>query len=87
MVFGNSATTAASTTEASTSKDVALPTDATDTISSVRWSPARNHLAAGSWDGKMRIYDITADGSARGLSMLSADGPVFSCDWSKVSEV
>ncbi|KAK1252859.1 hypothetical protein MKX08_004046 [Trichoderma sp. CBMAI-0020] len=65
------------------SKDITLPADATDTISSVRWSPVAHHLAAGSWDGKVRVYDIAADGSSRGIALLNADGPVFSCCWSK----
>ncbi|KAM0546281.1 hypothetical protein ACHAPJ_010965 [Fusarium lateritium] len=65
------------------SEDFALPADATDTISSVRWSPVAHHLAAASWDGKMRVYDVATDGSARGVAFLPADGPVFSCDWSK----
>jgi mRNA export factor len=66
------------------SKDVTLPADAADTMSAVCWSPVANHLAASSWDGKVRVYDVATDGSARGVAMLTADGPVFSCDWSKV---
>jgi mRNA export factor len=68
----------------SISKDVALPADSTDTIQSVRWSPTSDHLAAASWDGKTRIYEVAQDGSGRGVAVLNADGPVFSCDWSKV---
>jgi len=67
------------------SRDLPLPADATDTISSVRWSPVASHLAAGSWDGKVRVYDVATDGSARGIALLSAAGPVLSCDWNKVS--
>ncbi|CAJ2506282.1 Uu.00g004120.m01.CDS01 [Anthostomella pinea] len=64
-------------------KDVTLPADAEDTISSVSWSPVANHLAAASWDGKVRVYDVAANGSARGAAVLSVDGPVFDCDWAK----
>ncbi|KAF3767704.1 WD40 repeat-like protein [Cryphonectria parasitica EP155] len=72
-------------------KDVALPADAQDTVSSVSWSPTANHVAAASWDGKVRVYDVAADGSqARGLVMFNtggggrgAGGPVLSCDWVK----
>lgn len=68
------------------SQDTALPADAEDTISSVSWSPVSNHLAAASWDGKVRIYDVAHNGSAaNGVALLSADGPVFDCDWAKVS--
>ncbi|KAF4443205.1 WD40 repeat-like protein [Fusarium austroafricanum] len=65
------------------SKDITLPADATDTMSSVRWSPVAHHLAAASWDGNVRVYDVKADGSASGVAILPADRPVFSCDWSK----
>lgn len=65
--------------------DVALPSDADDTISSVSWSPVTNHLAAASWDGVVRVYDVAQNGTARGIAMLKADGPLLSCDWAKVS--
>lgn len=65
--------------------DTVLPADAVDTISSVSWSPTANHLAVASWDGKVRIYDVAPDPSARAAAMLSVDSPVLSCDWAKVS--
>lgn len=67
------------------SPDVSLPADAEDTISSVSWSPAANHLAAASWDGKVRVYDVAPSGIANGVAMLKADGPLLSCDFAKVS--
>ncbi|KAK1769339.1 WD40-repeat-containing domain protein [Phialemonium atrogriseum] len=72
-----------SSTTGSIANDVELPVDATDTITSIRWSPVANHLAAASWDGKVRIYDVTNDGKAQGVAMINAEGPAFSCDWSK----
>ena len=66
-------------------QDVSLPADATDTITSLRWSPVSDHLAAASWDGKVRIYDVANDGRAQSVASIAADGPVFSCDWNKVS--
>ncbi|KAI0541501.1 WD40-repeat-containing domain protein [Xylaria digitata] len=63
--------------------DVELPSDGEDTIQSISWSPVTNHLAAASWDSKVRIYDVARSGSARGVSTLIAEGPVFSCDWAK----
>lgn len=66
--------------------EVSLPFDDADTISSIRWSPVSDHLAAASWDGKTRIYEVASDGSGgRGVAMLTAEGPLLSCDWSKVS--
>lgn len=76
---------ATSTTAGSIAKDLELPADATDTISALRWSPVANHLAAACWDGKVRIYDVAKDGKAQGVAMITAEGPAFSCDWSKVS--
>ncbi|KAK7996120.1 hypothetical protein PG991_015587 [Apiospora marii] len=63
--------------------DKVIPADAADTISSVSWSPVANHLAAASWDGKVRIYDVAPGPSARAAAMLSVDSPVLSCDWAK----
>lgn len=74
------------TVEGSTANDIALPSDATDTISSIRFSKASDHLAVASWDGKARVYDVAKTGTAQGVAMITAEGPVFSCDWSKVSQ-
>ncbi|KAI1769197.1 WD40 repeat-like protein [Hypoxylon sp. FL1150] len=65
-------------------QDINLPDDAQDTISSVSWSPVAHHLAAASWDGKVRIYDVDAStAAARGAALLAADGPLLDCDWAK----
>ncbi|KAI1412947.1 WD40 repeat-like protein [Hypoxylon sp. FL1857] len=70
--------------QGSLSMDVTLPADAEDTISSVSWSPVANHLAAASWDGKVRVYDVNAnDGTARGVAGLVGVAPVLDCDWAK----
>ncbi len=67
-------------------KAVAKEETATDTISCLRWSPNSNYLGASSWDGKVRIYNVSADLEAKGVAMISAEAPVLSCDWSKVSQ-
>ncbi|KAI0014169.1 WD40 repeat-like protein [Xylariaceae sp. FL0662B] len=67
----------------SLSNDISLPADAEDTISSISWSPVANHLAAASWDGKVRVYDVASTGSARGVATLAAEGPLFDCHWAK----
>jgi mRNA export factor len=78
---------ASSTTsrDVSVAGDKMVPPDATDTISALRWSPASNHLAASSWDSKVRIYDVGNDLSATGVAVITTLAPVFSCDWSLVS--
>ncbi|KAI8634648.1 WD repeat domain-containing protein [Xylariaceae sp. FL1651] len=77
------ANTVHASSQGSLADDVALPSDGEDTISSLSWSPVANHLAAASWDGKVRIYDVASTGSARGVAALSAEGPIFDCDWAK----
>lgn len=72
-----------------TPKDILLPADAQDTISSLAWAPrpSSNFLAAASWDGKIRVYDVAADGSrAKRIEerMIGGGAPVLSCDWLKV---
>ncbi len=69
----------------SISKDVAVPCEAGDTISSIRWSQAADHLAVASWDGKVRIYDVATDLAAKGVALITATAPLFCCDWSLVS--
>ncbi|KAK3938514.1 WD40-repeat-containing domain protein [Diplogelasinospora grovesii] len=64
--------------------DVALPSDIIkDTISSIRFSPASNHLAATSWDGRVYIYDVTATNISGGVMPIPSQGPMFDCDFSK----
>ncbi|KAI1478976.1 WD40 repeat-like protein [Daldinia eschscholtzii] len=68
----------------SLANDASLPADAQDTISSISWSPVANHLAAASWDGKVRIYDVNANTKiANGAALFAATGPVLDCDWAK----
>ena len=73
----------------SVSNDVALA-DAIapkDTISCLRWSPVANHLAASSWDNMVRIYDVANDGTCSNVASMTADGPLFSCHFQKVSHL
>ncbi|KAI0480990.1 WD40-repeat-containing domain protein [Xylariaceae sp. FL0804] len=66
-----------------TANDVVVAGNLEDTISAVSWSPLANHIAAAAWDGKVHIYDIARDGSAQAATTLSAEGPVFDCDWAQ----
>lgn len=66
-------------------RDKAVPSDATDTITAVRWSPVANHLAAASWDGKVRIYDVANDLTASSVGVIDTTSHAFTCDWSQVS--
>ncbi len=42
-------------------------------------------LAAASWDGKVRIYNVANSSAISAVALLAAEGPVLSCDFSKVS--
>ncbi|TAQ83224.1 hypothetical protein B7494_g8456 [Chlorociboria aeruginascens] len=69
-----------------TSNDVALSDSPSDSVSSLTWSPKYNHLAVGSWDSKVYIYDVTEMATGRGISHIPFDRPVLSCDFSANGE-
>ena len=79
-----SAATSNNATTSDLSKDATLSMPPEDSISSLSWSPAANFLAVGSWDNKVRIYDITNSQTGTGVAAIDFEGPVLSCDWSKV---
>ena len=74
------------TVGASVDRDRAVTSNVTDTISTLRWSPVANYLAASSWDGKVHIYDVANDLTARGVGVIDAGSPLFTCDWNQVSQ-
>ena len=82
-LFGNSATSASNTT-GDISKDVALSNPPEDGISDLTFSPQSEHLAVASWDKKVRIYEINAQGGSDGKALFEHEAPVLSCCWSKV---
>jgi len=53
----------------------------TDGVSDVSFSPTADFLAASSWDGQTRIWEVGASG-AIAKAAISHDGPVLSCVWS-----
>ena len=85
-LFGttNTTSTAANSTTGDISKDVALSNPPEDGISDVSFSPQSEHLAVASWDKKVRIYEINAQGGSEGKALFDHEGPVLSCCWSKV---
>ncbi|KAH8685978.1 WD40-repeat-containing domain protein [Tricladium varicosporioides] len=81
-LFGAATTTSQANTLGDLSKDVALTSPPSDSISDLRFSPQSEHLAVASWDNKVRIYEITSNGGSEGKAMFDHEGPVLSCDWS-----
>jgi mRNA export factor len=86
-LFGSAASSssAANNAQGDISKDVALNQPPDDSVSDLAFSPVSNHLAVASWDNKVRIYEIDAQGGSQGKAMFEHEGPVMSCAWSRVS--
>ncbi|KAI9664440.1 MAG: RNA export factor gle2 [Bathelium mastoideum] len=84
-LFGNTAAAAspANATQGDTSKDVAVKDPPEDSISDLAFSPMSEHLAVSSWDKKVRVYEIDAQGQSQGKALFEHEGPVLSCAWSK----
>lgn len=85
-LFGSAApnATSANSTTGDISKDVALSNPPEDGVSDLSFSPQSEHLAVASWDKKVRIYEINAQGGSEGKALFDHEGPVLSCCWSKV---
>ncbi len=70
---------------ADVSKDKAISSPPDDSISDLSWSTAANLLATASWDGKVRIYDVTSSLTGTVRAAIEFAGPVLGCSWSPVS--
>ena len=85
-LFGSAASsTPASNAAGDITKDVTLTAPPEDGISDLAFSPQSEHLAVASWDKKVRIYEIDAQGGSQGKALFEHEQPVLSCCWSKVS--
>lgn len=83
-LFGSAASSAANAnTMGDLSKDIQLNSPPEDTISNIAFSPQSDHLAVSSWDKKVRIYEVNAQGG-EGKALFEHEAPVFDCDWSRV---
>jgi mRNA export factor len=83
-LFGAAAATAnAANTLGDLTKDIMLNNGPEDSISHIAFSPQSDHLAVASWDKKVRIYEVNAQGG-EGKALFEHEGPVLSCDWSRV---
>lgn len=83
-LFGSAAAaSSANATQGDLSKDVQLSNPPEDSISDLAFSPASDHLAVASWDKKVRIYEIDAQGNSQGKALFEHEAPVLSCCWSK----
>lgn len=85
-LFGSASSSTASTANSvgDLSRDVQLADGPEDSISDLSFSPVSDHLAVASWDKKVRIYEVTENGTNKGVALFEHEGPVLSCDWAKV---
>ena len=65
------------------SKDVEVRDLPDDSISSIRFSPQAELLAAASWNKQVRIWEIDGNGQSAAKTFLQHEGPVLDCAWSK----
>lgn len=84
-LFGSQPSSTATSNNGDISSDFTLAAPPEDGISDIEFSSQSEHLAVASWDKKVRIYEIAANGSSDGKAMFEHEGPVLSCCWSKVS--
>lgn len=63
-------------------KDVELPSPPSDSISSLKFSPASNLLVATSWSGQVLCWDVQANGQAIPKAAITLDKPVLCSAWS-----
>lgn len=83
-LFGAASATTNQNALGDLSKDVAVNNPPEDSISDISFSPQSQHLAVASWDKKVRIYEINAQGGSDGKAFFDHEAPVLSCHWSKV---
>lgn len=84
-LFGSASSANTSNTLGDLSNDVALSSPPEDSVSDINFSTQSQHLAVASWDKKVRIYEINAQGGSSGVAAFDHEAPVLSCHWSPVS--
>lgn len=60
----------------------ALPA-CTDGISDLAFSPMADYLAASSWDGQTRIWEVLPSNQAIAKAAIPSDAPALCCTWSQ----
>lgn len=83
-IFGSSAHSATSN---QVKKDTEVQSPPTDTVSCLRFSPstssaASTYLAATSWDNRVRVWEVAANGTSIPKAEQMHQGPALSVCWS-----
>ncbi|KAG8933122.1 hypothetical protein FRC03_008500 [Tulasnella sp. 419] len=83
--LGNSSSAnASSTVNNDPNNDALLSDPPPDSISGLSFSPTGDFLAVSSWDGSVRMYEISATtGQSQGKAMYNHEGPALDVCWSK----
>ena len=79
MSFGRSSVSTVPVSTATNDLEVSSPPS--DGISSVKFSPAANHLIATSWDNQVRCWEIQSSGQSIPKASIDLQQPVLCCDW------
>ncbi|KAI8867672.1 WD40 repeat-like protein [Ramicandelaber brevisporus] len=67
-----------------TSRDIEVNGHPSDTVSELQWSPTANYLAASSWDGSVRGWNVDQSGNSTGIFVYehANKAPALSVHWS-----
>lgn len=84
--FGASANTATTTAAAGRRKDPEIASPPSDTVSCLRFSPVTSYgtstfLAATSWDNRVRVWEVTTNGTSEPKAEQMHQGPALSACW------
>nr|POE85440.1 nucleoporin gle2 [Quercus suber] len=80
----SSASSSANTAQGDLSKDVQVAQPPEDSISDLAFSSKADYLSVASWDKKVRIYEVLANGESAGRATIEHEGPVLGTCWSNV---
>ncbi|EDQ87417.1 uncharacterized protein MONBRDRAFT_33326 [Monosiga brevicollis MX1] len=66
---------------AAASRDVEVNPPPGDTPQCIKWSPVSNHLAVGSWDSTVKVYEISPQGQSAPRQEFKFGAPVLDVDF------
>jgi mRNA export factor len=76
-----SSATSTIATEADLAGDIIVQNPPEDSISDLAFSPQADFFSVSSWDKKVRIYEVSANGTTEGRALYEHDAPVLTTRW------
>ena len=67
-------------------RDIEIVDQPQDSVSSLKWSPKANFLAASSWDNKVRVWQVENNGHNKPVTATTLEAPLLDCCWTGVCE-